>query len=256
MRISSRNNPIITEASKLLDKKYRDKSGLFLLHGKKLTDEAILTGTRVRRIFAVPELEEYARGASSASGAELIVVEPHVFEKLTDQRAPEGVCAEAVMRDDAKEPEDGSFVVICDRIADPGNLGTVLRSARAFSAGTVILSRGCADLYSPKVQRGAMGAGLSGSIIKDADTLNTVSALRLRGFRVYAAALHTDAVPLCRADLSGSCAVVIGNEGQGLADDVIRACTGALLIEMEPQCESLNAAVAASVIMYKRYTGG
>ena len=86
MRISSRNNPIITEASKLLDKKYRDQSGLFLLHGKKLTDEAILTGTRVRRIFAVPELEEYARGASSASGAELIVVEPHVFEKLTDQQ--------------------------------------------------------------------------------------------------------------------------------------------------------------------------
>ena len=74
-------------------------------------------------------------------------------------------------------------------------------------------------------------------------------------YKVYAAALHTDAVPLSDADLSGSCAVVIGNEGRGLPDEVISACDKALFIEMEPECESLNAATAASVIMYKRYTG-
>lgn len=255
MRISSRNNPLITEASKLFDKKYRDISGLFLLHGKKLTDEALLSGTELKRVFATPENEAYAAETAEAAGAELYITEPHVFEKLTDQRAPEGVCAEAVIPSRRIVPEEGSFVLVCDRISDPGNLGAVLRSARAFGAGCVILSAGCADLYSPKVQRGAMGAGLTVGAVRDADTLSAVADLRSRGFRVYAAALHTDAVALRDADLSGSCAVVIGNEGQGLSADVIEACGNSLVVEMDPRCESLNAAVAASVIMYRRYAG-
>ena len=256
MRISSRNNPLIIAAAKLNDKKYRDLSGLFLLHGKKLLEEAAASGIVLKRIYAVPSEEGYAEKLAADTGAELYITEPHVFEKLTDQRAPEGVCAEAVMRKEDPAIPDGSFVVICDRISDPGNLGTVLRSARAFGAGAVVLSSGCADLYSPKVQRGAMGAGLCVNVVREADTLSVVRELLGRGFRVYAAALHTEAEPLRKTDLSGSCAVVIGNEGGGLTDEVINSCTGAVVIEMEPGCESLNAAVAASVIMYRRYTGG
>ncbi|MBO4422359.1 MAG: RNA methyltransferase, partial [Clostridia bacterium] len=76
------------------------------------------------------------------------------------------------------------------------------------------------------------------------------------GYKVYAAALHTDSVPLSRADLSGRCAVVVGNEGHGLPEDTVSLCDAAISIEMEPECESLNAAVAASVIMYRAYRGG
>ena len=256
MRISSRNNAVIVAAAKLNDKKHRDGTGRFLLHGRKLIDEALSAGVCVAAVYAEPEREEYARRIASETGAALYITEPHVFEKLTDQQAPEGVCAEAVMPERSFDPKPGSFILVCDRLSDPGNLGSVLRSARAFHADHVVLSAGCADLYSPKVQRGAMGAALCRNIVTGADTLQTVSDLRSRGFTVYAAALHTDAVPLSRADLSGSCAVIIGNEGGGLGEEVVRAADRALLIEMEPGCESLNAAVAASVIMYRRYTGG
>ena len=256
MRITSRNNAVISSSSALLDKKYRDREGRFLLHGKKLADEALSSGIRIVRVFAVPELEQYAEGLASASGAALYITEPHVFEKLTDQRAPEGVCVEAEIPERKFDPRPGSFILVCDRLSDPGNLGSVLRSARAFGAGGVVLSAGCADLYSPKVQRGAMGAGLCGGIVTGTDTASVIRELREKGFRTYAAALHTDAVRLSDADLSGSCAVVIGNEGGGLDPETVGLADRALFIEMEPSCESLNAAVAASVIMYRRYTGG
>ena len=251
--ITSRNNSLIVEISKLREKKYRDKTGLFLLAGKKLLKEAVLSGIKPKQVFVTEKNEDAAK--KLCPDAEIYTVSEPVFDKLTDEQSPEGVCAVAEKPAVSPGIKPGSFVLICDRLSDPGNAGSVLRSARAFGAGTVVFSSDCADIYSPKVLRGAMGAVFAHNIITGADTVKTVKELKENGFAVYAAALHTDAVPLSEADLSGSCAVVIGNEGQGLSSDVISACGKALYIEMEPECESLNAATAASVIMYKRYAG-
>lgn len=254
--ITSRNNGLIVDMSKLKEKKHRDKSGLFLLAGKKLLTEAAAAGIKLRYVFATKKNMPFAEKVlSDRAGTELFEVSEPVFEKLTDEQSPEGICAAAEKPVCDAEIKPGSFVLVCDRLSDPGNAGSVLRSARAFGAGAVIFSSDCADIYSPKVLRGAMGAAFAHNIITGADTMTTVSELKEKGFKVYAAALHTDAVPLSDADLCGSCAVVIGNEGRGLPDGVITACDKALFIEMEPECESLNAATAASVIMYKRYTG-
>ena len=254
--ITSKNNGLIVDISKLKEKKYRDKTGLFLLSGKKLLIEAAAAGIKLKYVFCTEKNQAWTEETLSGyPGAELFTVSEPVFDKLTDEQSPEGVCAAAEKPVYDGEIKSGSFVLICDRLSDPGNAGSVLRSARAFGAGTVVFSSGCADIFSPKVLRGAMGAAFAHNIITGADTLQTVNGLKEKGFKVYAAALHTEAVSLHRADLSGGCAVVIGNEGQGLSDDVISACGRALYIEMEPECESLNAATAASVIMYKRYTG-
>lgn len=251
--ITSRNNGLIVDISKLKEKKYRDKTGLFLLSGKKLLTEAVSAGIRLKYVFCTEKNLQFSQ--QTASDAEIFAVSDAVLEKLTDEQSPEGVCAaaEKPVCDHKIKPRE--FVLICDRLSDPGNAGSVLRSARAFGAGTVVFSSDCADIYSPKVLRGAMGAAFARNIITGADTIKTINGLKEKGFKVYAAALHTDAVPLTAADLSGSCAVVIGNEGRGLSGEVIDACGKALFIEMEPECESLNAATAASVIMYKRYAG-
>ena len=255
--ITSRNNGLITDMSKLKEKKNRDKTGLFLLHGKKLLEEAALSGIKLRYVFSTEKNLPAAEAACAACpSAELFTVSEPVFDKLTDEQSPEGICAAAEKPAFTHKIQPGTFVLVCDRLSDPGNAGSVLRSARAFGAGTVVFSADCADIYSPKVLRGAMGAAFAHNIITGADTVKTIKELKENGFEVYAAALHTDAVPLCKAELSGSCAVVIGNEGRGLSADVISACGKALYIEMEPECESLNAATAASVIMYKRYAGG
>ena len=254
--ITSKNNSLIIDMSKLKEKKYRDKTGLFLLSGKKLLAEAVTAGIKPGYVFATEKNLPFAESIlSGCAGVELFTVSDAVMDKLTDEQSPEGICAAAEKPACGVEIKPGSFVLVCDRLSDPGNAGSVLRSARAFGAGTVIFSSDCVDIYSPKVLRGAMGAVFAHNIITGADTEKAVSELKEKGFRVYAAALHTDAVPLSDAELSGSCAVVIGNEGRGLPDGVISACDKALFIEMEPECESLNAATAASVIMYKRYTG-
>ena len=253
--ITSKNNGLIVELSKLKGKKYRDKTGLFLLSGKKLLVEAIAAGIKIKYVFCTEKNAQWTEKTVSGRPAELFTVSETVFDKLTDEQSPEGVCAAAEKPVYNGEIKPGSFVLICDRLSDPGNAGSVLRSARAFGTGTVVFSAGCADIFSPKVLRAAMGAAFAHNIVTGADTLQTVNKLKEKGFEVYAAALHTKAVPLSEADLSGGCAAVIGNEGQGLSEDVISACGKALFIEMEPECESLNAAIAASVIMYKRYTG-
>lgn len=254
--ITSRNNGLIIDVSKLKEKKNRDKTGLFLLDGKKLLFEAVKAGINIKYVFSTEKNLPYANEVLAACpGVELFTVSEAVFDKLTDEKSPEGICAAAEKPAFSHEIKPGGFALICDRLSDPGNAGSVLRSARAFGAGTAVFSSDCADIYSPKVLRGAMGAAFAHNIITGADTLQTVNGLKEKGFKVYAAALHTNAVPLKEADLSGSCAVVIGNEGQGLSGNIISACDSALFIEMEPECESLNAATAASVIMYKRYSG-
>lgn len=254
MPITSRNNELIVSISKLRDKKYRQITGFFPVCGKKLAYEALSSGVKFKYVFATEKCLSAAKELSEKSGAPLYEVTEDVLRKLTDEKSPEGVCAVCVIPDKKPKIKDG-FVLICDSLSDPGNAGTVLRSARAFGCGTVIFSAGCADIYSEKVLRGAMGAVFSDNIITGADTLSVISELKNRGFRIYAAALHTNAVPLDFADLSGNCAVMIGNEGRGLPDEIISAADEALFIEMEPECESLNAAVAASVILYRRYSG-
>lgn len=255
-KITGKDNPRIISAGKLRQKKYRDETCRFIISGKKLAVEAQAAGIVIDEVFFS---ESFMRsGADTVSTltdayprASFYEISDGLCRKLTDEDSPEGVFC-VCEKPDAAPRGAGGFVLVCDRISDPGNIGTVLRSARAFRA-RVILSADCADPYSPKVLRAAMGAVFCGNISFTRDVKSTVSELKSDGYTVYAAALHKKAVRLSEADLSGRCAVLIGNEGSGLSDDTVAVCDAALLVEMEPGCESLNAAIAASVIMYRAY---
>ena len=145
-------------------------------------------------------------------------------------------------------------VVLLESVRDPGNMGTIIRSAAAFGVDALAISSDCADIYNPKTVRGAMGALFKMNVYVFDDIKTAVSSLVDSGRKVYAAALDKTAVRLDEVELSAGDAVIIGNEGHGLSQETIEACTRSLYIPMEEGSESLNAAIAASVIMWNMYS--
>lgn len=264
-RITSRKSAIITDTSKLLLKKYRDETGLFPVEGRKLCTEAYLTGQDIREMFVTDGfLEQYASTAEDICekypDCRVYSVTEECLCKLTKQESPEGIICICKRIDKSEKinkiysimhrSEKRVGVLLCDRMADPGNLGAVLRSARALGADLISVSPDSADLYSPKVLRGSMGAAFADGITV-CDTKEQIERLRSLGFTVYAAVLGKDSLMLGKEKLSDKAAVVIGNEGSGLDGETVDACDRCLCIPMKEGAESLNAAVAASVILYE-----
>ena len=142
-------------------------------------------------------------------------------------------------------------VLLLSSLRDPGNLGTVIRSAAAFGCEEIILSSDCADLYNPKTVRAAMGTLFRQRVCYVPSLEDTVGLMRECGYRVYSAVLDDSAVPLNRLELDRGCAFIIGNEGHGIAQSVIEASTGTVYIPMAPGVESLNASAAAAVFMWQ-----
>lgn len=268
--ITGRDNSAVCAAAKLSERKYRLESGRYTVGGRKLVQEAADAGILVSAVFATasfraahPEL--CARLEEKYPNAAFYEVTEQLLCKLTAEISPEGIICVCLCIDKTEKINkiynmssgDGNFVLLCDRLSDPGNLGAVLRSARAFGCLTekapVLLGEGCADLYSQKTLRGSMGAAFSPYCFEQINVKDAITSLRSSGFTVYAAALHHSAVLLTEIDFSEKTAFVIGNEGNGLGDDVIALCDRCALIPMSAGSESLNAAVAASVIMWERF---
>lgn len=264
--ISSKSNRRIVDTAKLLQKKYRDEMREFSVCGTKLINEAAARKMVAKKIFVTDEFldknREYFNGVVGIIGknAEIFSTNCDIMRKISGEESPEGILC-VFPRIDKSEKIDKIYnntlcdgikggVLVLDSVRDPGNMGTVIRSAYAFGTGALIASHDCADVYSPKVQRGAMGAAFSQLIIRD-DTKCAIERLRSFGYKVYAAALHTDSVSLDDVVITEKTAFVIGNEGNGLPQDVINACDGAVIIPICEHSESLNAAVAASVIMWE-----
>ena len=270
--ITSRQNPLIIWTASLSEKKYRDQFRLFLLEGKKLHEEAEANGIELSEIFVTEKYYQEHRTALDRSYGEqaklvneqkdkarLVICSEGAFSKISSEKSPEGIISTAKYLDKVhkfttiynaqEECGVGSRFILCD-VRDPGNLGTAIRSAAAFGIDELILS-GCADLYHPKTVRGAMGALFRQKITVVADPVASVRALIAAGKKVYAAALTESAELLDRLPDTDVC-FAVGNEGHGLSKEFISACTGAVLIPMLPGSESLNAAVAASILMYCR----
>ena len=259
MVITSRQNPLIVRLSKLSDRKHRRAEGLFLAEGVKLSSEAANAGV-VEYLLVTEEHESSPVSHTVAEkGGEVITVSREVLEKVSTESAPQGMIAVCRMMTELHRAGEGASlgeddcVLILDRVRDPGNLGTVMRSAEAFG-GVKLLLAGCADIYNPKTVRGSMGALFRVSTTEFPDTAAAVEFAKAQGYRVMGAALDSTAVKLGEYPLTSKDAVIIGTEGQGISDDVLRMCDGKLYIPMTGG-ESLNCSVAASVIMWEMFSG-
>lgn len=265
--ITSRNNPSVLLAASLKDKKRRDENGLFLVDGEKLFLEAVSNGLGIASVFiseSVAErqlmLVERAISNEKWKNVRVLVLKDHVFEKITAEKSPQGIVTaikyldifkKCIIINEGDALNLGKTAMLSD-LQDPGNLGAVIRSCAAFGVHSLLLTRDCADIYNPKVLRAAMGNLFRMGVYSVEDPVGTIEALRRSGRRVWAAELREGATSVCEIDLFSSDVFVIGNEGHGIAPVLSAACTGSVYIPIAEGVESLNASVAASILLWEQ----
>lgn len=224
-------------------RRYRRESGEFFCDGEKLLGEAVSSGVEITCVMTCEDLKE-------STTVNIMRVSRDIIEYISPMKTPQPVVFSCKTPTRAPERE-GKGVVVFETLQDPGNLGAVIRSADAFGIEKVILLDGSADLYSPKTIRAAMGA-----VFRQPVLLMNHSQLSawLEDERIplLGAALTDRAESICDIDLSGA-AVAVGSEGGGLTPELLNMCSREITIPMYPGSESLNAAVAASIIMWEIY---
>lgn len=262
--ITSRQNPLIIETAKLDMKKYRDASGLFLFEGRKLFIDAAAAGTDIQYVLVT---ESYCkRYVNELLNYNTYIITDGVFGKISTEKSPEGIICVAkhidflhiyiriynihdIVACFGKEPR----IFLLSGIQDPGNLGTIIRAANALGVDNLILDSGCADLYSTKTIRASMGAIFRQRIIVCDDMTGALRFLIADGYTVYAAVPDRSAVRLDSLEITRKTCFIVGNEGRGLDLSVIAESSGSVFIPMEQGAESLNASVAAGILIWEGY---
>lgn len=244
--ITSRSNPLIAHIRKLIaGKSYRRKMGEIVCEGPKMLQEALRWGSQItvlvqtERVMQIPNVPE---------GVRRICVPTDLLSWISDTQTPQDMLFLCRIPNMTLQNEivNGRYLVL-DGIQDPGNLGTIWRTADAFGADGLLCLPQCADPWGPKTVRASMGACFRLPVLElSLSELQT----KLAEIPLYATALREDAEDVRSARLQNA-AVVIGSEGKGISPEVLAICRKALKIPMRDRCESLNAAVAASVILWE-----
>ena len=251
--IQSVQNPTIKRLKGLKDKKAREEAHEMLVEGEKLMREAAQLGLPVSdALFDEAMIDRFSDlvHVMEQSGARAYSVPRRLLEVVCDTKTPQGACAAfglPTFFDVAHAPEQ---LVVLDGVQDPGNVGTIWRTADAAGIGGLIMSAACADPFSPKVQRAAMGSGFRVPVSMTDDLTGMLAALREKGYHVIASSLHGE--PFYEnAPHGGRFALVIGNEARGVSETVMQVADVRLKLPMRGGAESLNAAVAAGIMMYE-----
>lgn len=249
--LTSRKNPLIAHVRKLVSSgAYRQETGAFVCDGRKLFGEALQYGGILRTVICTPETELPAL----PDGVRAVSVPADILCSLSPSKTPQGVlCVCAIPERPLPRVLDGRRYLVLDAVQDPGNVGTILRTADAFGADGVFLLPGCASLWNPKTVRATMGA-LFRVPTWDAAPEEVSALLRASGLPLYGAALRPDAADIREVSLSRF-AAAIGSEGGGLSEAVLSLCDGVFKIPMRARCESLNAAIAAAVALWESARG-
>lgn len=246
--VTSRQNNIIKHIKKLAsDRKYRRTCGEFLCEGPKMLCEAERWGFVPKAILSCDEalLQQWEGRA-----ARTVLVDADLLAYAADTETPQKLIFTCEIPESA-ESLPGERLLVLDGVQDPGNVGTIWRTADAFGADGLVLLPGCADPWSPKVVRSTMGACFRLPVLSC--TLQELTdRLEEKGIPLYATALREDTKDLRDAKLSRA-AVVIGSEGRGVCEQVLQGCEMTLKIPMRDCCESLNAAMAAGIVLWEAW---
>lgn len=252
--IASKDNETVKSIKKLKDKKYRDANHEFIIEGIKIIKEAIAEKAVIKKIVICEDC--MAQGTLDQNFLyeiakyECIYVTKKIFESLTDVVNPQGILA-VIEKKDSEEEIDYSedMIMVLDGIQDPGNLGTILRTIDSANLKQVVVSSKTADPYNPKVVRSTMGAIFRVKIIQSEDLVKTLKNMKKHKFKVMVTSLQTDNNMY---DMSyNKKVVVIGNEANGVSDEVLEIADEKIKIPMLGKTESLNASVATGIIIYE-----
>ncbi len=277
--ITSKQNRRVKEAQNLLSVKGRREAMTTRFDGIKLFLESLACGVRIDAVFLASSKkeaiicrlnEELPEWESLIEGT-VFTLSDSVFFSLTEENAPEGIISFAKYLD--KSEKSGTIIrkefeksvkiernfgenppaIALESVRDPGNLGTVIRTALSFGIPRIYLSSDCADVFSPKVIRSSMGAVFGAEILVCPNLPSALSSLKADGYRINAAALYGDPVRLSECELTEKDVFVIGNEGHGLSEETLAVSDRSVIIDMHPGpgCESLNASIASAICLWE-----
>lgn len=251
--ITSKDNPNIRFYRKLAEnKKARRENGMFVLEGVRLINDAINEGAKLHSVLVTEECAEKLDMERIPEDVNCYVIPDELKEKISDTGNAQGAFAVCEMLDKPSVSDtikSGGKYILLHSVQDPGNLGTIIRTADAVGIDAVFLC-GCCELYNPKVVRSTMGS-LFRLNVSEVSFEEVFPLFGKNNICTYAAVIDNDAVSVTDCDFSGGAAVLIGNEGNGLPDEVSIICDKKLTIKMQGNVNSLNAAMAAGIIMWE-----
>lgn len=249
--ITSRHNPQVIELLKLGQRKYRHRLGLFLAEGLRLVEDGLVAGwTPVKLILSPPLLGKRAVETVEGWDYPRLELSPELMALAGDTETSQGVMAVFERPSADLDNFDGDLVLIMDGLRDPGNAGAIMRSCSAVGAHGVIALTGSVDLSSPKVVRASMGGVFRVPWVSDVDAQQVIQWADAAGFQLVRLEPR-GGMPFHLYDYSKKLALVVGNEAEGIRPELFSACSGSLTIPMPGGQESLNAAMAATLVLYQ-----
>ncbi|MEO1772741.1 TrmH family RNA methyltransferase [Candidatus Enterococcus ferrettii] len=247
--IQSNKNPFIKEIKKLQQKKYRQQTNSYILEGFHLVQEAFNAGVEIQEVFVNPRGQKEWAAWLAERFPEYYLVSDEILKMLADQPTPQGMAAVVSMTEDTIEQFTGAWLLL-DQVQDPGNVGTMIRTADAAGFSGVVLGEGTVDLYNPKTLRSMQGSHFHLAVVSR-KLPELISELQSQKFTVFGTALDKNAKNYQTVDVQADFALVMGNEGQGMRPDLLAMTDANLYIPIKGQAESLNVAVAAGILMFK-----
>jgi len=241
--ITSVNNDIVKLAASLEQKKFRDETGLFLLEGKKPIEEAIKAGVEIEKLFSLKE--------ESINAKESYIVTESVMKKISTTQTPPNITAIAKKKNYNLEQLNGKTVLLLENIKDPGNLGTIIRTAAALGVHLILLTGDCVDLYNPKVIRSATGNIFKVPVVYSNDWEQMRH--QFRNHKFIGTILDPDKHPidLNKVNFNMPTVIMFGSEANGLSSTAMEYVHEYIKIPLQNEVESLNLAISAGIILYK-----
>lgn len=255
MVITSKDNDFVKHVKKLKEKKYRDEYNEFLIEGIKIIEEALLEKAKIKTVIICEDCKNQSAIPNElmyeVAKLDCVYVSEKVFLSMSDVTNPQGIMAiiEKEKNEDIKIDFSQDNYLILDNVQDPGNMGTIIRTCDSLNMKQIIVSKGAADIYNPKVVRSTMGAIFRVKVFESDNLVKTIKEMKKHKIKVYCTDLKTDK-SIYGVDYKKS-AIVIGNEANGVSKEVIEESTERIKIPMLGKTESLNAAIATSIILYE-----
>lgn len=250
--IESKENNLFKETKKLKEKRNRTREGKYLIEGFRLIQEAFKAKMQIDYLMicegSEDKLNEYLN--EYVDEKSIYIIKKNLFSMLTSTETPQGAIA-VVKNKELPKDLKGEFFLLCDKVQDPGNLGTIIRTAHAAGVDGIILTKGTVDIYNDKSIRSTMGSLFYVPIIQEDEDLSFTKKLKDEGFSLVATSLQ-ESKDFFESDLKGKIILSVGNEGNGISEEVFELADKKVKIPMPGGAESLNVAIATSIILFEK----
>ncbi|WP_460296022.1 TrmH family RNA methyltransferase [Clostridium perfringens] len=250
LEIESKNNNLFKEIKKLKEKKHRIKSNKYLIEGLRFVEEAIKSKVSIDSIIFTESFKEKNPDLflKINENIKLIQMNEALLKQLCSTENPQGIVGVINMQN--KELKSGELVVLVDKVQDPGNMGTIIRTAHAAGAAGIVMTKGTVDIYNDKTLRSTVGSIFYIPIVED-DSLDFVKSLKKEGYKLVVSSLQGKN-NFFEENLQGKVMIAVGNEGNGVSEEVYDIADIKVKIPMPGEAESLNVAVATSIMIYEK----